>query len=189
MASTAELRPLDINILPEEHRPRGLSTQMIVLIAAAALLVLGLIAAYVILSGAQHRTDDLRTRLSQAKEALADADASPAQLEEVEKQIEQTRAQKAHVQEMLGTLGQRRTLRSACVSDPVVALASGVRVVGITQDGDACIVTGEARSKRLALDYARAIRSRGQFANVFIVSLNEPDPESSIIEMTIRLER
>lgn len=189
MTAISQSRPLDIDILPERYRPRRVSAQTLMVIMAIAALLLGLIPAYAFLVAERDRTADLQARLAQAKEALAEAQANPGQLEEVNRQIEQTRAQVTSIQEALGMLSQRQAPRSACVSAPVVALASGVRIISVTQDGDNCTVTGEADSQNLALNYARAIRSTGQFATVLIVWLNEAESSPPVIEFAIRMEQ
>lgn len=181
----AQSRPLDINILPEKHRSRGLARWMVIAIVVIALLALGLIPAYVFLSRMRHRTTGLEIRLAQLQDVSEQAQAEPARLDEIERQIEQTRAQIERIRGAFGVLDRRQKTKSICVSAPVTASAQGVRITSIVQKDDTCTVTGQAESEKLALSYARAVRSTGRFAAVFVASLDDADSDDPGVKFKI----
>lgn len=184
----AEPQPLDINILPDKYRRRRLGAPVIAGLIVLVLLILGLAPAYVVLGNARDRTSHLQMRLEELEGNLGQTGTTPAQLEEIEQQIAQTRAQIETIQEAVGHIGNPSFRRSACISAPIVALAGGVQVEEIVQETGTCTVRGQADSDDQALSYARAIRSTGHFGNVMVISLSRGEEKVSGVAFTIRME-
>ena len=180
-------RPLDINILPEQYRPRRITAPMVLAIVAVAVLLLGLVPTYSVLIAMQARTDNAQTRLDQAQASLAQAQVDPEQLE-VDQQIEQMREQIAALQAEFGGLDQRHVHRSAAISGIVTALVPHVHIITIAQNGNDFSLTGNASDYTLVLSYARALQSSGRFATVRVVSIANPD-SSAEIEFSITMEQ
>ncbi|MEA3397760.1 MAG: PilN domain-containing protein [Chloroflexota bacterium] len=177
-----QARPLDLNILPEQYRPRRITAPMVIAIVVTAALLLGLIPAYVSLTAGQ-------ARLKRTRAALAQAQVDGGQLEQVNQQLQQTREQIAQLQAELGTVSQRHTLRSSGITAATIILVPQLHIITLTQDGYTFTVNGEAGSKALVLDYARALQSGGQFANVFIFSMTGSDPLAQSVRFSIKLEQ
>lgn len=180
---TMAQRPLDLNVLPERYRPRRISTVVILTIVLAVVVLVGLGLAYNTLSSARARTAELRQQLDQMKADLgegnpteAEKQASKQALETLEGEIEQALAQIGRFQTDLRALEQQEASRSAGVAAAVYALIPRVRLTGVSQQGNTFILTGEAGSQGLVLDYSRAVQASGQFGNVRILSMVNADP-------------
>lgn len=184
-------RPLDLNILPERYRPHRITASMAAAIVVVAALLLGFIPAYAAFATARAQTAAGQARLDRTQAALAQAQVDRAALEEVEQQIEHTRAQVARLQAEFDTLSQWRTPRSASIAAAVAALVPRVRITTIAQEKNLFILTGKAGSQALVLDYARALQPSGQFANVRILSMVNADPLGLApeVEFSIAMEQ
>jgi Tfp pilus assembly protein PilN len=188
-------RPLDINILPERYRPRRITTPMIAGIVAVASVLLGLVFGYSALTAARAKTADLDARLSQVKATLARTQSERAQLEEqlgeVGQQIEQAQVLIARLRTESSTLSQQRAPRSEGIAAVVTALVPRVYIATVVQEGNTIILTGQAGSQGLVLDYARALQASGQFANVLILSMVNTDPLGLApeVEFSIQVEQ
>ncbi len=177
-----QAHPLDLNILPEQYRPRRITAPMVIAIVVATALLLGLIPAYISLTTAQARLERTRAELAQVQ-------VEGGQLEQVNQQLQQTREQIAQLRAELGTVSQRHTLRSSGIMAATIILVPQLRIITLTQDGPTFTVNGEAGSKALVLDYARALRSGGQFANVFISLMTCSAPPAQSVQFSIKLEQ
>jgi Tfp pilus assembly protein PilN len=155
-------RPLDLDILPEQHRPRRIAAAVAVGLVLAVALLLGLIPVYGVLTTQQART--------------ANAEVDQEEIENVGNQIEEVRALIIRLQAEAGTLGQERTYRSDGIAAAVSSLVPRINVTAITQEENVFTVSGEAGSQALVLDYARALQVSGEFVNVFILSMINVDP-------------
>ena len=158
-------------------------------IVVAAVLLLGLLPAYAALTTARAQTADAQARLNQAQAVLNQFQVDQGQLEQVDQQIEQMRDQIAQLRAELETVGQGRTFRSDGIKAAVVALVPTVRITSIAQGGDIFTLTGEADSRGLVLDYARALQSSGCFSNVRVLSIVSADPLAQEVEFSIEMKR
>jgi Tfp pilus assembly protein PilN len=187
--------PLDLNILPEQYRPRRVPAATVMVMAMIIAMLLGLPFAYRTLLTTQARTTELQAQLDQTKTALTQSQAEQVRVEEhlaeVEQQIEQTRAQITHLRQELGALSHSCTSQSAGIATAVAALVPRVHITGIVQSPDAFVLSGEAGSQALVLDYARALQAGGYFANVRVLSITDTDPSGLApeIEFDIVLEQ
>jgi Tfp pilus assembly protein PilN len=169
-------RPLDLDILPEQHRPRRIAAAVAVGLVLAVALLLGLIPVYGVLTTQQARTANAEARLAQVKANLAQNQVDQEEIENVGNQIEEVRALIIRLQAEAGTLGQERTYRSDGIAAAVSSLVPRINVTAITQEENVFTVSGEAGSQALVLDYARALQVSGEFVNVFILSMINVDP-------------
>jgi len=183
-----QAQPLDINILPEQYRPRHVTTPVAVAVLVTAVLLLGLIPAYAVLAVTRDRIAEAQLRLDHAQATLGQAQAEQAQLEQVNQQIEQVREQIAQLDAEIGTVSRQDTPRSGGITAIAAALVPSVRVTTISQDGDTFTVTGEVDDQTLVLDFARALQSSGQFTNVRILSITSADTTMPHVEFLIQME-
>ncbi|MDY7075610.1 MAG: PilN domain-containing protein [Chloroflexota bacterium] len=169
-------RPLDLNILPERHRPRRVTVATVVGMVVVVALLLGLLPAYGLLTAQQARTAKAQARLAQAEATLVQNQIEQEELGNVEQQIEDVRVLLSRLQAESGALGQERIYRSDGIAATVSSLIPRIEVTTIVQEDNVFTITGEAGSQALVLDYARALQTSGQFANVFILSMVNVDP-------------
>lgn len=171
-----QARPLDLDLLPPQYRPRQLTAMTGLAILIAAALILGLVPSYSALRAEQARTLRVQARLAQAETALAQAQVDRAALDEVEQRIADVQGEIAQLQAEAEAVRQWRTGHSRDFASVVFSLLPGVRLVSVAQQGEGLIIDGEAGSQALALDYARALQATGRFGNVRIVSMVNQDP-------------
>jgi len=185
-------QPIDFNILPEQYLPRRISWTMLAGVAVVIALLLGLIPAYDALAATRVQTNALQARLNQTKTVLAQTQSEQAelnqQLESTEQQIEQTQAQITSLRLELTTLSQQQTHRSVGIVAAITALIPRVHLAAVAQEGDSFILTGQAGSQGLVLDYARALQASGQFANVRILSMINANPLGLAPEVEFSIE-
>jgi Tfp pilus assembly protein PilN len=175
-----EAQPLDLNILPERYRPRRIRLTMVGAVLGVVAVLLGLVPVYNALSSAQSRTAYLETRLDQVRASLTQAQAVQVELQEqiteLDQQVEASRDQTVRVRAELDTLRRQHTTHhSESIAVAVAVVLPRVQIVRLVQEGGVLTVRGEAGSQALVLDYARALQASGQFANVRIVSMVDPD--------------
>ncbi len=185
-------QPLDLNILPERYRSRPVAASTVLLVTVAAILLIGLVPAYDLVADAQVQTTQLKARLLTAQTTLAQTQSEQAQLEqqlqETTQQIEQAHTQIARLRAELSALSQQRTSRSAGVAAAVAALVPRVHIATIAQQEDSFVLTGQAGSQGLVLDYARALQASGQFTNVRILSMVNADLLGLIPDINFSIE-
>ena len=181
-------QPLNINILPEQYRPRRIEGSMTAIILALAVLLFGLMPAYAVLATARSRTAALEARLDEARAILARFAVDQEQLTQMEEQIEALRTQIEQLDADLGAIGPPRAHRADGIRAAALARAGALHITSITQDGDVFILSGEADDEALVLNYARALQSTGQFANVRILSIVN-DSSVLSVQFSIRMEQ
>jgi len=185
----AQSSPLDINILPEQYGPRQVTAPVAAVVIAVAVLLFGLMPAYVFLTMEQERTADAQARLDRARAALDQIQVDQGQLEQVNTQIEQTREQIAHLREELEIVGQQAPDRSEGLRAIANAVALGIHATNITQEGDIFTITGEAEDQALVLNLARVLQSSGWFARARVLSVVNNDPLTANVEFSIEAEQ
>jgi Tfp pilus assembly protein PilN len=182
-------RPLDINILPEQYRPRQITAPAGIAILVLAMLLLGLIPAYAALGTEQARTAATQARLDQAQVALGQTEAERAKLGQLEQSIAETRAQIAQLSTELGAVSRPHVHRSDSLATIARCLIPQVQPTAISQDGNVLLISGTASDQAIVLEYARALQSSGQFANVRVLSIVNADPQTSDVEFSIKAEQ
>jgi len=166
---------VDINILPQHYRPRVISPAQVLIVLVLAAMLIGLVPAYLTLSWTRAQTVARQAELTRLKALLAQPQ-DQARLAELKKQIEQTNAK---VERLLGEsalLSVRQPLRAPGIAATIAALVPRIHLLSIAQDGRTFLVSGQAGSQALVLDYARALQSSGYFTRVRIVSIVNADP-------------
>lgn len=172
----AVTRPIDINLLPAQYRPRRIRPLQVVLVLVAAALMLGLIPSILTLQGERARTQEVRARIDEAKIALTRVRENQQELEQVEAEIARIREEIAQLQAELATVGGEQPKRARGIAAAVTVVFPGIRLTGITQEGTTLTVEGEAGSQALVLDYARALQETQVFQLVRILSIINTDP-------------
>jgi Tfp pilus assembly protein PilN len=183
----AQPAPLDINILPERYRQGQVKPLVAVVTLVVAMLLFGLMPAYVVLTKEQARTAEMQAHLDQIKANLAQSQVDQEQLAQLDEQIEETRAQVVQLHQELETIGKERPARSAGITTIASALVPQIRIVIISQDENLFTFKGTTDDPMLVLNYASALQSSGQFVNVRILSITNSDP--SAVEFSIELEQ
>jgi len=179
----AQVRPIDLDLLPVPYRPRRLTALAGVLILLAAALVMGLVPAVSALQAEHARTLSAQARLAQMETALAQAQVNQAALNELEGQIAQVRDEIAQLEAEYEAISRWRTGRSSGIASAIFSALPGLRITGIIQQETAFTISGEAGSQALVLDYARALQATGTFRNVRILSMVNTDPSGMAPEV------
>ena len=169
-------QPPDVNVLPTSYRPRRISAKTAAAIGVAAALVLGLIPSYGAMVDQTEKTNEAEDRLVIAEGALLAIQGQQAGLLETEQRISEVRSQIQQLTDEFGTIGQNRVPRSDSVATAVAHLVPRVHLDSIFQMGDVVLLSGEAGSQALVLDYSTALLTSGEFANVRILSMVNADP-------------
>ncbi len=182
-------RPLDINILPQQYRARQITAPVGIAILVLAMLLLGLIPAYTALRTEQARTAAAQARLDRAQIALGQTEAERTKLEQLEQAITETRTQIAQLSTELGAVSRPRVRHADSLAVIARCLVPQLQPTVITQDGNAFLITGLASDQATMLNYARALQSSGQFANVRILSLINADAQTPDVEFSIQVQR
>lgn len=181
-------QPLDINILPEQYRPRRIEGAMAAIVLALAVLLFGLMPAYAVLAVERSRTAALEARLDEMWAILARSAVDQGQLAQMDGQIEALRAQIEQLDADLGAINPQRAHRADGIRAAALAQAGALQITSIVQDGNTYILNGEADDETLVLNYARALQSTGQFANVRVLSIIN-DPSLPNVQFSIRMEQ
>jgi len=182
-------QPLDINILPEQYRPRRIEGSTAAIILALAVLLFGLMPAYAVLATARSRTAALETRLDEARAILERSSVNQEQIKQMDDQIEALRAPIEQLDADLGALNPQRAHRADGIRAAALARAGALHITSIAQDGNIFILSGEADDEALVLNYARALQSTGQFANVRILSIINAASSTPGIQFSIKMEQ
>jgi hypothetical protein len=169
-------QPPDVNVLPVGYRPRRLTARTVVAAVALTVLVAGLIPLYAALIDHKKQTGRVADRLSVVQGALAAYQGQQAGLLETEERISEVQSEIAGLTEEFGAIGQERAPRADSVEAAVAYLVPRVQIQSIVQMGNLVVVTGEAGSQALVLDYSGALLSSGEFVNVRILSMVNADP-------------
>jgi Tfp pilus assembly protein PilN len=166
---------IDLNILPPQYRPRGISLAQVLIPAALLILLLGLAPAFLALSVAQAQTTSRRAQLAGLKAALAQPQ-DLTKLDALQKQLDQAHAEieRLHIESQ--TVNVRQPLRAPGIEAAIASLNPRVELLIITQNGRLYSVTGQAGSQALVLDYARSLQASTYFTVVRIVSMLNADP-------------
>lgn len=181
-------QPLDLNILPEQYRPRRIEGAMVASVLALAVLLFGLMPAYATLAVERARTAALEARLDEMRAMLTRSSVDQGQLIQMDQQIEALRAQIGQLDADLGALNPQRAHRADGIRAAALARAGALQITSIVQDGDVFVLSGEADGEALVLNYARALQSTGQFANVRVLSIVN-DPSVPNVQFSIRMEQ
>ncbi len=185
----AQPAPLDINILPERYRQGQVKPSVVIVTLIIAVLLFGLVPAYVILTREQARTADMQAHLDQVQANLTQSQIDQDRLAQLDEQIEETRARVAQLRQELETIGKERPPRSAGITAIASALVPQIRIVTISQDGNIFTFKGTTNAPMLVLNYASALQSSGQFANVRVLSIVNTDSSTSTVEFSMELKQ
>lgn len=182
-------QPLDINILPEQYRPRRFEGPTAAIILATAVLLFGLMPAYALLATARVRTAAFEARLDELRTMLGRSAVDQGQLAQMDQQIETLRAQIEQLNADLGAVNFQRVRRADGIRAAALARAGALHITSITQDGNIFVLSGEAEDEVLVLNYARALQSTGQFVNVRVLSIVSAAPSTQSVQFSIKMEQ
>lgn len=189
-------QPIDLNILPEQYRPRQFSLGRLLLLAAATAVVAGLGLVFLAWQNARADTASLQTQLDAARLTLDEAQAAQVELnsdvERVGQEIEMIEEELIRLRSELAGLGQQQLPETAVGIRAIVETeVPRVRLTSVTQLHQSFRVNGSAGSQALVLDYARAFEATGEFGNVRILGMENDDPPGTIpdVKFVILLER
>lgn len=187
---------ININVLPEEHRPKVFSY---VRVATTVAFILAAIAiAYFSASevrAANARGNLLRQQLDSAnaqfekKNALSQSQKQQATMLTknltAAKDVKDTlAAELASLNAVTNDLNSRRTRLNEGMALITTAAPAGITLVGVTHSGEATTITGEALAQNMVLAYSRILRDSGKFGEVVITRI---DSSQDVTSFTITL--
>jgi Tfp pilus assembly protein PilN len=162
---------VDLNVLPEELRPRRYPAWFVVgvvTVLAAGLLLLPL---SLVQQAASEETARLQSELALVNNQLAEFQIDLGRARDLRLQLETAEATIAGLNgERQAVLGDRREL-SKDLSAMMEALPAGARVESITATDGPLSLTGQAGSPADALEYSRALVGTERFSEARITSL------------------
>lgn len=174
MQPSATLPPptfIDLNLLPEELRPRRYQAWYV--LGLIAMLAAGLL--LIPLNGVR-QADSTETARLQAELRLLTEDLAQIQID-----FGRARAIQEELRETEAAIAQLEEERQAALGDPqelskdlpavIQALPAGATVSSITGSHGQLTLTGQASSPTAALEYARALQSGDRFSTAQIASL------------------
>ena len=166
---------VDLNILPPQYRPRGISPAQVLIPVVLLILILGLAPAYLALSAARAQTTTRQAQLAGLKVALAQPQ-DQTRLDTLQKQLDQAHAEIERLHIETQKVNVTQPLRAPGIEAAIASLNPRVELLIITQNGRLYSVTGQAGSQALVLDYARSLQASAYFTVVRIVSMLNADP-------------
>jgi Tfp pilus assembly protein PilN len=170
---------LDLNILPQRHRPRRLTPEALL----SWILLLALIGLLVPSWQWFARTTADYERTAQEGEALRGAiglsgPASEA-LDALATQVDVEESRAAELEGAIGSLGIRRVVWSDVLPVIVSRAPEGITLAGIGDSGDSILLEGLASSETLPLAYAAALSAAGVFDLVQVDSIDRLTEEAT----------
>jgi Tfp pilus assembly protein PilN len=179
---------VDLNVLPEELRPRRYPAWFavgVVTVLAAGLLLLPLSR---VQQAASEETARLRSELAAVNDQLAAFQIDLGRARGLRLQLETTEAVIAGLnEERQAVVGDRREL-SKDLSAIVDALPAGARVESITATDGPLSLTGQAPSPADALEYSKALVGTERFSEARITSLATAQGAERGTDVTFTIE-
>lgn len=174
MQQSTTLRPpasIDLNVLPEELRPRQYPAWYVLGVVAILAASLLLVPLYQAERAGDAETAGLRSELELMNEELGQIQIDFGQARELRQQIGTTEAAIAALnEERQVILGDGRQ-PSSDLSAIMKALPPGARLASVTGSEDQLSLQGRADRAADVLEYSRALTASGMFSEARIVSL------------------
>jgi Tfp pilus assembly protein PilN len=180
MTTPGRTKPrLDLNILPQRHRPRRLTPEALL----SWILLLALIGLLVPSWQWFGRTTADYQRTAQEGEALRGAvglsgPASEA-INDLATQVEVEESRAAELEGAIGSLGIRRVVWSDVLPVIVGRAPEGITLASIGDLGDSILLEGLASSETLPLAYASALSAAGVFDLVQVDAIDRLTEEAT----------
>jgi Tfp pilus assembly protein PilN len=191
MQHSAMLQPstfVDLNVLPEELRPRRYPAWFVVgvvTVLAAGLLLLPL---SLVQQAANEETARLRNELALINDQLVAFQIDLGRTRDLRLQLETAEATIAGLnEERRAVLGDRQEL-SKDLSAVMAALPAGAHVESITATDGPLSLMGQARSPADALEYSKALVGTGRFSEARITSLATAQGAEGSTSVTFTIE-
>jgi len=171
---------LNLNVLPERHRPRRLNWPTLAAWGLVVLLVSLLYPSYLQFEQAGRALDNQRADLAQVRLDLTAAQALPQQQERLNAEIILAEANLADLEQALHQLSIQ-TVSWGPVLEQAVALApDGISLEQVRQSAGEVSLVGVSRSYPLPLAYAEALRTAQLFDGVSVQSIDRLGPEDEV---------
>ncbi len=191
MRESSALEPplfVDLNVLPEELRPRRYPAWFVVGVVgvlAAGLLLLPLSR---VQQAANKETSRLQSELALVNDQLASFQIDLGRSRDLRQQLETAEAAIASLnKERQAVLGNRQDLAKDLAA-MTLALPAGARVESITASDGPLSLTGRAGSPAAVLGYSKALVKTGRFSQARITSLVSEGDQGGGAGVTFTIE-
>ena len=180
---------VDLNILPEELRPRRYPPLYMLGILALLAASLALIPLYQAQRAAGDETARLQAELDLMSHNLTLVQVDLGKVKGLQRQLEGVEAATASLNEQRqGVLGDEQEL-SKDLSTAVLNLPEGLlSLTSVTETDGQMTLTGQMVSQEDAFEYARMLESSGRFSEARIVSLATESGEAWDSPVTFTIE-
>ena len=179
---------VDVNVLPEELRPRRYAAWYVVAVVAILAASLLLTPLYQAERDGDSATARLRSELELMNEELAGIQIDFGQARELRQQIETTEAAIAALdEERQAVLGDRQQL-SVDLAAIMSVLPPGGRLASVTSSEGQLSLQARADRATDVLEYSRALSRSGRFSEARITSLAIEGGEEEGTGMTFTIE-
>jgi Tfp pilus assembly protein PilN len=191
MRESSALEPplfVDLNVLPEELRPRRYPAWFVVGVVGVLVAGLLLLPLSRVQQAANGETSRLQSELALVNDQLAAFQIDLGRSRDIRLQLETAEAAIAGLnEERQAVLGDRREL-SKDLSAMMLALPTGARVESITAADGPLSLTGRAGSPAAVLGYSRALVGTGRFSQARITSLVSEGDQDGGAGVTFTIE-
>ena len=174
MAAEAALPDfIDINILPEQHRPRQLSRRVIILSLIAISLATLIFPLYLVSASIRGYIDSLETEYQSAQNALATVSTPAPEVLELMDTLSQAQETGGELDEAYSTITADRT------DWPAVMAAIGnydpdeLALDSLTQADNRITLNGRAIDRSVVIAYADSLRLSDLFSSVEVQSISK----------------
>jgi type IV pilus assembly protein PilM len=156
---------VNINVLPEVYRPKPVALTSII---SWALLVVGIGLLGLMAfnwQGAVSHTQALQNEINKIDKQAAAANANKGNVDNIQKQIQQIKSERAGVQAVLDKMSENRNLTSGELGE-VIALMPGEITIKSIDMGNGWTINGSARTPEIVFGYAYAMQGSAKFRDV-----------------------
>lgn len=173
-------KPLDLNLLPEQHRPDRVRALFLATILLVLALIIGLLPVTLAWQRVKRQSAAQQTTLEQALSQLQGQQSQQGDREALEQRIEETQKRLQLLQAETGFVQNwQRTHAPDIIAAVSATGASEILLTEINQTEEELTLTGQTASQAQVLEYARALQATSEFTDARIEMMNSTSPPGS----------
>ncbi|MEA3309022.1 MAG: PilN domain-containing protein [Chloroflexota bacterium] len=177
---TSRSNPPDLNLLPQQYRPRQVTAPQVLGMLLIIGLCIGLIPVTLTSWQSRQRSQEQQVALDQSLAQLQAQDGAPDEMQALNQQIDDLQTRLQLLQAETGFVQGWQTAHAPAIIAAVAASpASEIILTEINQQEMELTLTGKTESQAQVLEYARALQVTAKFTNVRIEMLSSVAPPGS----------
>ncbi|MCJ7677868.1 MAG: PilN domain-containing protein [Anaerolineales bacterium] len=165
-------RGLDLNLLPERHRRRRITTLDALLWLLLLSLLALLIPAFQWYTQASTGYRTLADESARLQEQATQSAPSAAELEALSARLEDTLTRAGELEAALSSIGIRNTFWAEILTVLVSETPEGIELTGVADQGDGVLVEGLSLDETLPLLMAARLEASGVFQDVRVEAID-----------------